>query len=103
MYRYERDRWMRKGLHKAGARDHWSEGRKARWEGWREEDSCTPTRVRPHRSDRSRAMQSKVWIKGHVPKEFLEWVGRYWSHDDETRAVLGECCFEVWECGGWLV
>ena len=22
---------------------------------------------------------------------------RHWSHDDETRAVLGECCFGVWK------
>ena len=29
--------------------------------------------------------------------EFLDWVDRYWSHDDETRVMLSECCFEVWE------
>ena len=31
------DTWMRKEWHKAGARDHWSEGRKAKWVGWRGE------------------------------------------------------------------
>ena len=85
---------MRRGWHKAGVRDRWPAGRKAKWLEWKKERSCTPARVRP---DRSRAMQSKVWVKGHVPSVFLDWVERYWNHDNGTRAVLGECCFEVWE------
>ena len=88
------DRWMRKEWHKASARDQWSESRKAKWDDWREEHSCTPARVR---SDRSCAMQSKVWVKGRVPKEFLDWAERYWSHDDGTRVMLSGCCFEEWE------
>lgn len=27
-------RWIRREWHRAGARDHWSEGRKAEWVGW---------------------------------------------------------------------
>ena len=29
------DRWMRAEWHRAGARDHWSEGREARWVVWK--------------------------------------------------------------------
>ncbi|MFC1806272.1 hypothetical protein ACFL09_04745 [Planctomycetota bacterium] len=29
------DKWMRREWHKAAARDHWPEGEKARWVGWR--------------------------------------------------------------------
>ena len=43
------------------------------------------------------ADQPKVWVKGHVPREFLDWVERYWSHDGETRAMLGGWGFGVWE------
>ena len=41
--------------------------------------------------------QPRVWVRGHVPKEFLDWVERHWAHDNETKAMLSKCCFEVWE------
>ena len=87
------DKWMRREWHKAGARERWSEGRKAKWTDWKERQRCDETR-QPFGPP---AAEPKVWVKGHVPREFLDWVERYWSHDDETRAMLGECCFEVWE------
>ena len=76
------DKWMRREWQKTGARDYWSEGGKVERKG---------------QVSRGSVAQSKVWIKGHVPKEFLDWVERHWSHDDETRAMLSGSCFEVWE------
>ncbi|MFC1806110.1 hypothetical protein ACFL09_03930 [Planctomycetota bacterium] len=87
------DKWMRAEWHKAKARDHWSERRKAKWVEWRSKSAheVTADDMCPLTSQR------KVWVRGRVPKEFLDWVERYWSHDDVTRAMLNECCFEVWE------
>ncbi|MFC1805664.1 hypothetical protein ACFL09_01620 [Planctomycetota bacterium] len=93
------DRWMRTEWHKAGARDRWSRDRKVRWMKWKRRGLRRAVSEGPHRSGRPRVTVSKVWVRGHVPKEFLDWVERYWSHDDETRAVLSGCCFEVWERG----
>ena len=90
-------RWMRKEWHKAAARDHWSEGRKARWMEWKRDRSPEASRDPCHQSERPRVAQPKVWVKGHVPREFLDWVERHWSHGNETRAVLRGCCFEAWE------
>jgi hypothetical protein len=91
------DRWMRTEWHKAGARNRWSKGRKVRWMEWKMRGLRGAESEGSHRPDRPRVRQSKVWVRGHVPKEFMDWVERSWSHDDETKAVLGECCFEVWE------
>ena len=91
------DKWMRREWHKAGARDHWPEVRKASWASWRSKRSDGTAPDAPRRSTRPRTTQRKLWVKGHVPPEFLDWVERRWSHDDETRAILSGCCFEVWE------
>jgi hypothetical protein len=90
------DRWMRTEWHKAGARDRWSKGRKVRWIEWMRRGLVGAVPEGPYRPDRPQVRQSEVWVKGRVPKELLDWVERHWSHDDETRAVLCECCFEVW-------
>ncbi|MFC1805365.1 hypothetical protein ACFL09_00095 [Planctomycetota bacterium] len=93
------DKWMRREWHKAAARERWSADRKAKWA---ERKGRRPRGAAPDRArmpDRSRVTQPKVWVKGRVPKGFLDWVERHWSHDNETRAVLSECCFEVWERG----
>ena len=91
------DKWMRAKWHKAAARRCWSEGRKAKWTDWKGRRPREVSRNDRHQPDRGPVTLSKVWVKGHVPKEFLDWVERHWSHDDETRAVLTGCCFEVWE------
>ena len=44
---------------------------------------------------RPRVSRNKVWVKGHVPEEFLAWVGMQRCHDADARAVLRECCFEA--------
>ena len=97
--RTELDKWMRTAWHKAGARNLWSRGRKTKWLEWKRRGLRGAVSEGPHRHDRPRVRQSKVWVRGHVPEEFMDWVDRYWSHDDATRAMLGECCFEVWERG----
>ena len=93
------DRWMRTEWHRAGARDRWPKGRKVQWIEWKRRGLRGAVPEGPHRHDRPQVRQSKVWVKGHVPSEFMDWVEKYWSHDDETRAVLAGCCFEVWERG----
>ena len=90
-------KWMRAEWHKAGARDRWSEGRKARWVELRKKPSRTMVPDDTDRYARRGVASPEAWVRGHVPKEFLDWVERHWSHDDETRAMLGGCCFEVWE------
>ncbi|MBL7224140.1 MAG: hypothetical protein ISS72_09825 [Candidatus Brocadiae bacterium] len=90
------DKWMRTEFHKAAARNQWSKGRKVRWMEWKRRGLRGAVSEGSHQPDRSHVRQSKVWVKGHVPKEFMDWVDRYWSHADETRAMLCECCFEVW-------
>ena len=91
------DRWMRREWHKAAARDHWSEGRKAKWVEWKRQGCDGAGRHGTHRAKHPHVTRHKVWVKGHVPREFLDWVERHWSHDAETRALLSESCFEVWE------
>ena len=93
------DKWMRAEWHKAAARGQWSEGGDAEWVDWKGRRPCGASRSNRHQLERVPIAESKVWVKGRVPKEFLDWVERYWSHDDETRAVLSGCCFEVWERG----
>ena len=95
--RTESDRWMRREWHKASARGRWSEGRKAKWVESKRRRSTEAVGDDGHQLRRAQSSQPKVWVRGHVPKEFLDWVERYWSHDDETRAMLDGCCFEVWE------
>ena len=82
------DKWMRKEWHRAGARNRWSAGRKAKWVEWRDKRSRTTVPDGPDRSARSGFASPKVWAKGHVPPEFLDWVDRHWSHDDQTRVML---------------
>ncbi len=41
------------------------------------------------------ATRPKVWVRGHVPEEFLGWVESHAAHDNETKAMLSECCSEV--------
>jgi len=91
------DRRMRSEWHRAAARRGWTPERKARWAGWKEQQSREEVRDGDHQPDHALVAQSKVWIKGHVPKEFLNWVGRHWSHDNETRVMLSGCCFEAWD------
>ncbi|MFC1805732.1 hypothetical protein ACFL09_01975 [Planctomycetota bacterium] len=95
--RTEWDKWMRTEFHKAAGRTRWSSRRKVRWMKWKRQGLRGAASEGSHRPDRPQVRQSKVWVKGHVPSEFLDWVDRYWGHDDETRAIMNECCFEVWE------
>ena len=95
------DKRMREEWHKAAARDRWTGRRKAKWMAWKRRRSRAVLRGAGHQPGHGSATPSKVWVKGHVPREFLDWVERHWSHDDGTRAVLCECCFEVWKRGGW--
>ena len=98
--RTERDKWMRREWHKADSRRKWTADRKARWLDWRERRSSGATRVEVGQPERCSVTPAKVWVRGRVPKEFLDWVERHWSHDNETRAMLSGCCFEVWERRG---
>ena len=82
------DRWMRTEWHKAGARNRWSRGRKVRWMKWKRQGLRGGVSGGSHRPDRPHVRQSMVWVKGHVPREFMDWVERRWSHDDEARAML---------------
>ena len=91
------DKWMRREWHKEAARSRWSAERMARWVKWRGRRRREAVAEASRQPGCPRSAQSKVWVKGRVPKEFLDWVERHWSHDNETRAMLRECCFEVWE------
>ena len=91
------DKWMRAEWHRAGARDHWSKRRKAKWLDWKRRHPNEAATGRSCPATHTHVTKSKVWVKGHVPEEFLHWVERYWSHEDETRVMLSECCFEAWE------
>jgi hypothetical protein len=95
--RAELDRWMRREWYKAAARGRWSAERKAEWKEWRRRRREDETQEGSNRPDHHRVGHAKVWVKGHVPKDFLDWVERHWSHDRETRSMLGQCCFEAWE------
>jgi len=97
--RTEWDKWMRREWHKADSRRQWSADRKARWLDWRERRSSGGTRMEAGQPERVSVTPPKVWVRGRVPKEFLDWVERHWSHDNETKAMLSECCFEEWERG----
>jgi hypothetical protein len=98
--RTEWDKWMRREWHKAASRRQWSADRKARWENWRERRSSGVTRVEVGQPERVSVTTAKVWARGRVPHEFLDWVERHWAHDNETKAMLSECCFEMWERRG---
>ena len=95
------DKWMRREWHKAAARDRWTARRKARWAERKGRRSRGAAVDSSRRSDLVAVTQSRVWVKGHVPKEFMDWVERYWNHNDETGAMLSGCCFEVWERRRW--
>ena len=90
-------KWMRREWHKAGARDHWPGNRKVRWMEWKRRGLTGAATGPASQVNRPRIAQSKAWVRGHVPREFLDWVERHWSHDDETRAMLVGCCFEAWD------
>ena len=92
-----RDKWMRREWHEAAARDRWSEGRTVEWVGWKERRSRGGARSTRHQLERVPIAESKVWVGGHVPEEFLDWAERHWSHGDETRAMLSGWGFGVWE------
>ena len=77
---------MRREWHKAGARERWAADREAKWVEWKRRRYGEGSPDGSHRPDRSGATQSKVWVKGHVPNEFLDWVERSWSHGDEGPA-----------------
>ena len=97
--RTESDKWMRREWHKAASRRQWTAGRTARWADWREQQSRGGARDKAGHPGRVSVTPAKVWVRGRVPKEFLDWVERHWSHDNETKAMLSECCLEVWERG----
>jgi len=97
--RTEWDKWMRREWHKADSRRQWSADRKARWADRRERRSSGATRVEAGQPERVSVTPAKVWVRGRVPKEFLDWVERRWNHGNETKAMLSGCCFEVWERG----
>ena len=95
--RTEWDKWMRREWHKADSRRQWSAGRQARWEEWRERSAHGATRDEANQPEHAPIAKSKVWVRGHVSREFPDWVENRAGHDSETRAMLNECCFEVWE------
>ena len=88
---------MRREWHKAGARGRWSEGRKVRWVKWKRRHPNVAATGRLCPATHTHVRKSKVWVKGRVPREFLAWIERHGSHDGVTRAMLTECCLEVWE------
>jgi len=91
------EKWMRKEWHKAASRRHWAADRKARWADWREQHSRGVARDGAGQPERVSVTPAKVWVRGRVPGGFLDWVERHWAHDNETKAMLSECCFEEWE------
>ncbi len=93
------DQWMRREFHKAAARSKWSADRKARWEEWRERRSHEAAQDEAGQAGSLGVTRPRVWVKGHVPEGFLDWVENRAGHDSETMAMLSECCFEVWERG----
>ena len=95
--RTEWDKRMRREWHKADSRRRWSADRTARWLGWKEQHSHWATQDEASQAESVSVTRSKAWVRGRVPKEFLDWTERHWSHDNETKAMLNECCFEVWE------
>jgi len=95
--RTESDRRLREGWYKAEARRRWSKERKARWRDWREEHSSEEGRDPTQQPDRPVTGGNRIWVKGHVPKGFLEWAEKHGSHDENTELVLAACCFEEWK------
>ena len=93
------DKWMRREWHKADSRRQWSADRTARWLDWREKHRREAARDGARQPGHASATPAKVWVRGRVPKEFLDWTERHWGHDNETKAMLSGCCFEVWERG----
>jgi len=91
------DKQFRREWHKADSRRRWSASRTAKWTDWRRGCSLGAAQGAASQPERVPVMPSKVWVRGHVPKEFLDWVERHWSHDNETKAMLSGCCFEEWE------
>jgi len=97
--RTDSDKWMRREWHKADSRRQWSADRKARCADWREQQSRGGARDEAGHPERASVTPRKVWVRGRVPKEFLDWTERHWGHDEETKSMLSECCFDVWERG----
>ena len=88
---------MRREWHKADARRQWSADRQARWEERRERRSHEVAQEEAQQPGSLGVARPKVWVRGQVPKEFLDWIENRAAHDNETRAMLSECCFEEWE------
>ena len=95
--RTERDKWMRREWHKADSRRRWSADRKARWADWRERRSQRETPDSSHQCDQPHVTRSKVWVRGRVPREFLDWVERQEGSGPEEREMLAECFLEEWQ------
>jgi len=91
------DKWMRREWHKAESRRQWSADRQAKWEEWREKRPRGATRGEASQPEHVSVTPAKVWVRGHVPRKFLDWIEGHWVHDTEIKAMLRECCFEVWE------
>jgi len=97
--RTESDKRLREGWYKAEARRRWSRERKASWRDWREQHSGDGARCLPRQTDQKLTGKNKIWVKGRVPKGFLEWAEKRGNHDENTELVLDACCFEEWKRG----
>jgi len=98
--RTESDKRLRSGWYKAAARRRWTKDRKARWRDWREEHSGEEAGGRRRQPDSLLVARNKVWVKGHVPKGFIEWAEKRGNHDEKTELMLDACCFEEWKRAG---
>jgi len=95
--RTQRDKRFKREWHKADARRQWSADRQARWEDWRARRSRG---VAQHETGQPKPVPvtpSKVWVRGRVPREFLDWVERQEGSGPEEREMLAECFLEEWQ------
>jgi len=88
---------LRREWYKAESRGRWSADRKARWEDWRKQQSCGVAQDETGQPKRVSASRPRVWVRGHVPREFLDWLSGQQGSNPEGCEMLAECFFEEWE------
>ena len=57
----------------------------------------TSTRDAHPRAANASCRPQRVWVRGRVPREFLDWLARQEGSDPEEREMLAECFLEEWE------
>jgi len=95
--RTEWDNWMRREWHKADSRRQWPASRKARWADWRAQRSRGVAGDEAGQPEHVLVTRPKVWVRGRVPREFLDWVENREGSDPAERELLAECSLEEWE------